>query len=80
MSEPIDASATGASVLGVATPSDLQFTCPRCGNEVTERLFGPCGTCRADLRATQGNEQTDLEAAEYEPKMNVVPNAIASKE
>ncbi len=72
--------ALGCSVLGVETPRDLGFTCPRCDGEVTERLYGPCESCRAELRATQGNEQTDVEAVEYEPKMNVVPNAIASKE
>lgn len=65
----------------IATPdADLDLECPRCHASVTERFYGPCDACRAELRATQGNEQAAVEATEYEPKMNVVPNAIASKE
>lgn len=47
---------------------------------MTERFYGPCERCRAELRATIGNAASDIEAAEYEPKMNVVPNAIATKD
>lgn len=61
-------------------PDLLEFTCPRCDQDVTERLYGPCASCRAELRATQGGEQSELVEADFEPKMNVVPNAIASKE
>lgn len=61
-------------------PDELSFTCPRCSTEVGERFYGPCEGCRAELRASMMNEASDLEAVEYEPKMNVVPNAIASKE
>ena len=60
--------------------ADLSIDCPRCAKPVTERFYGPCDACRDELRATQQNDKTDAEAAEYEPKMNVVPNAIASKE
>ena len=63
------------------TAAVLSFACPRCATEVTEAYYGPCGTCRADLRATQGSDPagTSTEAA-YEPKMNVTPNAVALKE
>ena len=61
-------------------PTDLELDCPRCGTAVTERFYGPCDTCRAELRATLTGEQSDLVAAAYEPKMNVTPNAVASKE
>jgi hypothetical protein len=44
------------------------FTCPRCGNEVTERFYGPCEDCRVGA------------PARYEPKMNVVPNFVATKD
>lgn len=80
MSDPTLGTPDVETVLGVALPVDRDFTCPRCGSAVDERLYGPCRSCRADLRATQRNDQSDVAAAEYEPKMNVVPNAIASKE
>ncbi len=73
-----EAGAIEGGTAGLA--EDLSFSCPRCKSEVTERLYGPCEVCRGELRASQQNEQSDAEAAEYEPKMNVVPNAIASKE
>jgi len=44
------------------------------------RFYGPCDDCRTDLRAHQGTEQRAVEAAVYEPKMNVTPNAVALKE
>jgi hypothetical protein len=59
---------------------DLSFDCPRCASAVTERLYGPCAACREDLRASQGTEARSLEAAAYEPKMNVTPNAVALKD
>lgn len=61
--------------------SDLHdFVCPRCSQETASRFYGPCDTCRHDLRTTLGNEQRELEKVEYEPKMNVVPNHVATKE
>ncbi len=66
--------------LGQLPENDLDLTCPRCQQPVVERFYGPCESCRAELRATITNEASDATAAEYEPKMNVVPNAIASKE
>lgn len=56
------------------------ITCPRCGQDATERFYGPCTACRAELRANQGGEARVVEAAAYEPKMNVTPNAVALKE
>lgn len=56
------------------------FDCPRCATAVAERFYGPCATCRDELRATQGNETHALEATAYEPKMNVTPNAVALKD
>ncbi len=61
-------------------PDVLDFTCPRCRLEVTEAFYGPCTSCRTTLRVTQAGEQRDVEIAAYEPKMNVTPNAVASKE
>jgi hypothetical protein len=47
---------------------------------VSEVLYGPCTSCRAELRATVGGASHAVEAAEYEPKMNVTPNAVAIKD
>lgn len=58
----------------------LSFTCPRCSLEVTEELYGPCGSCRATLRAVIGGEARQVEQQDYVPKMNVTPNAVASKD
>ena len=66
------------AVLAEATP--LSITCPRCGLEQAVRFYGPCDDCRVVLRAELGNEAHEVEAEEYVPKMNVTPNAIASKE
>lgn len=58
----------------------LQVTCPRCGAQVEQRFYGPCGACRDVLRATVAGEAHAVEAEAYEPKMNVTPNAVALKE
>jgi hypothetical protein len=59
---------------------ELTFDCPRCSLEVTEAFYGPCTTCRGELRALLGGEAREVEAAAYEPKMNVTPNAVALKD
>ena len=64
----------------IAPPDVLTFACPRCGNPADERFYGPCTECRVSLRATLGGEARDVEAAAYEPKMNVTPNAVALKD
>jgi hypothetical protein len=56
------------------------FVCPRCETEVNEEFYGPCADCRASLRAAHAGEQREVEVADYEPKMNVTPNAVAVKE
>ncbi|MDG1367201.1 MAG: hypothetical protein P8I99_14085 [Acidimicrobiales bacterium] len=60
--------------------SDLTIDCPRCGASATEAYYGPCGSCRSELRATLGGDASAVTASEYEPKMNVTPNAIALKD
>ena len=69
-----------SSVIKVDVEADQDFSCPRCQNSVTERFYGPCSSCRDDLRATLKKDNQDIEAEEYEPKMNVTPNAVATKE
>lgn len=58
----------------------IVFTCPRCRLEVSEELYGPCSSCRTTLRAVIGGEAREVEEADYVPKMNVTPNAIATKD
>ncbi len=58
----------------------LSFTCPRCQVETNERFYGPCLQCRDELRAAYAAEAREVEVAEYEPKMNVTPNAVALKD
>ena len=58
----------------------LQFDCPRCGQPADEAFYGPCPSCRQQLRASVYIEGRKVETADYEPKMNVVPNQVATKD
>ena len=58
----------------------MTLECPRCRATVDETFYGPCGSCRAELRSTMGNAAREVEVAAYEPKMNVVPNQVATKD
>lgn len=57
-----------------------RFLCPRCDATVDERFYGPCQSCRTELRAKFLGEGRIVEVAEYEPKINVTPNAVALKD
>jgi hypothetical protein len=63
----------------VETPEAIDVTCPRCGRAVRQRFYGPCDDCRSALREAFRVEGRVIEIAEYEPKMNVTPNAVATK-
>jgi len=56
------------------------YVCPRCSATVSQRFYGPCESCRTELRAKFVGEGRVVEVAEYEPKMNVTPNAVALKD
>ena len=58
----------------------MDITCPRCGRAADERFYGPCDQCRTELRALFVREAKVVEVAEYEPKINVTPNAVALKD
>jgi endogenous inhibitor of DNA gyrase (YacG/DUF329 family) len=58
----------------------LRFACPRCGDEVADRFYGPCPTCRQALVAGQRGEAREQEQTRFEPKMHVVPNHMATKD
>jgi hypothetical protein len=53
--------------------------CMRCGKEAMMRFAGPCPDCVTELRAKFEGVARDV-GDEYVPKMNVTPNAVASKE
>jgi hypothetical protein len=63
-----------------AADEQLHFTCPRCRLEVVETLYGPCTSCRTTLRAVVGGEAREVDEQDYVPKMNVTPNAVATKD
>jgi hypothetical protein len=58
----------------------LDFVCPRCSSVVAERFYGPCSSCREQLGVAISGEAKVLETGRFVPKMNVVPNQIASKD
>jgi hypothetical protein len=58
----------------------VPFACPRCGADAADRYYGPCSTCRDDLRARMAGEARAADVQAYEPKMNVTPNAVAVKD
>lgn len=65
----------------VASMADLlEFDCPRCHQRASAVHYGPCETCRDDLRATVVGQASDAVAPAYEPRMNVTPNAVATKD
>ena len=68
------------STLGADLTADLDFACPRCAQQVRERLYGPCQLCREQLQASVAGTAREIAVEEYAPKMNVMPNAVASKE
>lgn len=58
----------------------MAFSCPRCQGSSDDRFYGPCGACRAELRATLGGEARVVEREAFVPAMHVTPNAVALKD
>jgi hypothetical protein len=71
---------SGVVPLEEPVPEELGYDCPRCRQPTTTRFYGPCPSCVDALRAGQGGEARDVAAPDYEPKMNVTPNAVALKD
>jgi len=64
-------------------PLDLapvDWECLRCGETHPMRFRGVCSRCRDELRTTLAREAKTVDVAEYAPKMNVTPNAVATKD
>jgi hypothetical protein len=57
----------------------MELDCPRCHISTTDEFYGPCQACRTTLRAS-GREARAVVVDAYEPKMNVVPNQVATKD
>ncbi len=68
------------SLSGIGAAEQSTFTCPRCTATVTERFYGPCTDCRTALRDAYVAEARVIAMADYVPKMNVTPNAVALKD
>jgi hypothetical protein len=47
---------------------------------VTDRLWGPCQSCRKQLTAVMRREAEEVQTERYEPAMHVVPNHVATKD
>lgn len=58
----------------------MPFECPRCHHHVDDRYYGPCTSCRGELRSSLGGEARDVARASFEPSMHVTPNAVALKD
>ncbi len=58
-------------------PVDME--CMRCRQVAPMRFYGLCTGCREELHARYDGVGRVIEVAEYEPKMNVTPNAVALK-
>ncbi len=58
----------------------MPIICPRCGGTADVRFYGPCDTCRDDLRAQLRGEARDVGDTAYEPALHVTPNAVALKD
>jgi len=58
---------------------DEEMTCLRCGQTAPMRFAGPCAACTETLRASMRGDVQTVDA-EYVPKMNVTPNAVALKD
>ncbi|HYL52266.1 MAG TPA: hypothetical protein VEZ15_09875 [Acidimicrobiia bacterium] len=58
----------------------VAMSCLRCGAETMLRFAGPCPACAAELHEKFRATARQVEGADYEPKMNVTPNAVALKD
>ena len=68
------------NVLTEGVPDVLDFTCPRCQLPASQRFYGPCDNCIDQLKVLQNLNKQQAQATEYIPKMNVTPNAVATKD
>ena len=58
----------------------MDHPCPRCAGPLTQDHYGPCESCRLELRTMYAGRAREVETEAYDPKMNVTPNAVALKD
>jgi hypothetical protein len=63
-----------------ATTEPTAMVCPRCGAEVVEAFYGPCGACRASLRATLGGHPGGDVVVDAAERVHRTPNFVATKD
>lgn len=61
-------------------PATATIVCPRCEAQSEERFYGPCVSCRAELRSSLGRAARAVEREAFVPAMHVTPNAVALKD
>ena len=54
--------------------------CLRCGADAMMRFAGPCPACAQELRDKFRGVARSVGGDGYVPKMNVTPNAVATKD
>jgi hypothetical protein len=62
------------------TAGPTSAICPRCGIEMVEIFYGPCGGCRADLRAKLGGHKGADVVVEAAERVHRTPNFVATKD
>ena len=78
--DPVRTRHHGAVALDYGTWDLLDTTCLRCETLVRMPFRGLCDSCRDALHVKFAGEAQDVGDAEYDPKMNVTPNAVALKD
>ena len=58
-------------------PVDME--CMRCHRTAPMRFYGLCTGCREELHTIFDRDAREIAVPEYEPKINVTPNAVALK-
>ena len=58
----------------------VEHECMRCGRPEPMRFYGLCERCRRDLHGKYAGRAHEVAVADYEPKMNVTPNAVALRD
>jgi len=80
LSDPAPSRPSELLLVDVVDLSPETLECMRCHREEPMRFYGLCSSCRGELREKFDRGARDIEVAEYEPKMNVTPNAVALKD
>ena len=64
----------------IPPPSTMQFFCPRCKSDVDQDFYSPCeDVCVPELRSQVRGEARRVASEDFEPKVNVTPNSVATK-